>query len=81
MFEKFFNLTSLNGINGFSINNNGLGLSGAIALGSVVNTPGDMNGDGIGDVVTGTNLAPEVPAVFAILFLDKTVDFPPILVS
>jgi len=48
-FPSFFNLTNLNGTNGFVIN----GIDGGDASGTVVSNAGDINGDGIGDILIG----------------------------
>jgi hypothetical protein len=48
-FPALFNLTNLNGINGFSV----AGIAPNDLLGCVVNTAGDINGDGISDLVLG----------------------------
>ena len=48
-FAPFFNLTSLNGINGFTI----LAVAENGQLGISVSTAGDINGDGISDIVLG----------------------------
>ncbi|MEQ9115644.1 MAG: integrin alpha [Rickettsiales bacterium] len=48
-FSAKFDLSSLNGKNGFKIN----GLDGSIGIGSSVSGAGDFNGDGIDDVIIG----------------------------
>ena len=52
-FPAIFNLTTLNGTNGFVVP----GIARGEYLGSSVNTAGDINGDGIDDLVLG---APEI---------------------
>ena len=52
-FEATFDLSSLNGRNGFAINSIGL----ADSLGISVSGAGDINGDGIDDVIVGANRA------------------------
>lgn len=48
-FGSIFNLTNLNGTNGFTIS----GLAGVGYLGYSVSTAGDINGDGLSDLVLG----------------------------
>lgn len=48
-FPKFFILSQLNGTNGFAIN----GISLGDESGSSVSTAGDINGDGLADVLIG----------------------------
>ncbi len=51
-FQNPFDLTTLNGINGFAIE----GLNASDFLGWSVNTAGDVNGDGFADLVLGAPL-------------------------
>jgi hypothetical protein len=51
-FPPFFNLSTLNGTNGFVVN----GLDSRSRLGRSVNTAGDINGDGKADLVLGAPL-------------------------
>lgn len=48
-----FNMSTLNGLNGFTIN----GLNTGRSLGSCVNSAGDMNGDGYADLVIAAETA------------------------
>jgi hypothetical protein len=50
-FASFFNLNNLNGTNGFTV----LGVATGDVLGYSVSTAGDMNGDGISDLVLGSH--------------------------
>jgi Ca2+-binding RTX toxin-like protein len=50
-FQKTINLSDLNGTNGFSIS----GIAAGDQLGSSVNNAGDVNGDGIDDIIIGSN--------------------------
>ena len=52
-FPAIFNLTTLNGTNGFAVP----GVAAGGNLGSSVSTAGDMNGDGIADLVLGAHYA------------------------
>jgi Ca2+-binding RTX toxin-like protein len=49
MFEPTFNLSALNGSNGFAIN----GIAASDGSGSSVSSAGDVNGDGIDDLIIG----------------------------
>jgi Ca2+-binding RTX toxin-like protein len=49
MFEPTFNLSDLNGSNGFAIN----GIAGGDFSGSSVSSAGDVNGDGFDDLIIG----------------------------
>jgi len=51
MFGPTFNLSTLNGSNGFAIN----GIARGDASGSSVSSAGDVNGDGIDDMIIGAN--------------------------
>jgi hypothetical protein len=59
VFDASFNLSSLNGSNGFAINGNGTDL-----LGTSVSTAGDINGDGIDDLIIGAPGTGQSYAVF-----------------
>ena len=50
-FSPLFNLSTLNGINGFAIN----GINIEDNLGSSVSSAGDVNGDGITDIIVGAS--------------------------
>jgi Ca2+-binding RTX toxin-like protein len=52
-FAPSLDLSSLNGINGFAIN----GIAGVDQSGRSVSSAGDVNGDGIDDLIVGANLA------------------------
>ena len=52
-FGAVFELSSLNGLNGFKIN----GAGGNDYSGSVISDAGDLNGDGFGDIIVGANKA------------------------
>ena len=49
MFGPTFNLSTLNGSNGFAIN----GTAASDSSGSSVSSAGDVNGDGIDDLIIG----------------------------
>jgi len=53
MFEPTFNLSALNGSNGFAIN----GIAAGDGSGSSVSSAGDVNGDGIDDLIIGARTA------------------------
>jgi len=53
MFEPTFNLSALNGSNGFAIN----GIAAGDRSGSSVSSAGDVNGDGIDDLIIGARTA------------------------
>ncbi|MEG4279081.1 cadherin-like domain-containing protein [Microcoleus sp. MON1_C1] len=53
MFEPTFNLSELNGSNGFAIN----GIAADDRSGSSVSNAGDVNGDGFDDLIIGADLA------------------------
>src|SRR4028119_2228578 len=53
MFGPTFNLSTLNGSNGFAIN----GIAAADFSGSSVSSAGDVNGDGIDDLIIGARFA------------------------
>ena len=52
-FETMLNLTNLNGANGFKIN----GISGGDQAGRSLNRAGDINSDGVDDLIIGAHLA------------------------
>ena len=60
-FPAFFNLTSLNGTNGFTVP----GTPGSL-LGCAVSTAGDINGDGLSDLILGAYDAPNGGAGYVI---------------
>src|SRR4028119_1835166 len=53
MFEPTFNLSTLNGSNGFAIN----GIADGDQSGSSVSSAGDVNGDGFDDLIIGARYA------------------------
>jgi Ca2+-binding RTX toxin-like protein len=53
MFEPTFNLSALNGSNGFAIN----GIAAGDGSGSSVSSAGDVNGDGFDDLIIGARTA------------------------
>ncbi|MEH2120754.1 beta strand repeat-containing protein [Nostoc sp.] len=53
-FNSQFNLSTLNGTNGFAINSI---IDGSVGLGNSVSSAGDINGDGIGDLIIGAPYA------------------------
>src|SRR4028118_1080139 len=53
MFEPTFNLSTLNGSNGFAIN----GIAANDFSGRSVSSAGDVNGDGFDDLIIGAHLA------------------------
>jgi hypothetical protein len=53
MANSIFNLSNLNGLNGFIIN----GIAAGDASGSSVSNAGDINNDGIDDLIIGANNA------------------------
>ncbi|MEH2286985.1 hypothetical protein [Nostoc sp.] len=52
-FATQFNLSTVNGTNGFTIN----GINSVDSLGNSVSSAGDINGDGIGDLIIGAPFA------------------------
>jgi hypothetical protein len=63
-----FDLASLNGINGFVLN--GSSVVGAVS--SAVSSAGDVNGDGIGDILVGAPLGNSFPGVTYVVFGSKS---------
>ncbi|AFY40222.1 RHS repeat-associated core domain protein [[Leptolyngbya] sp. PCC 7376] len=59
-FESSFSLSTLNGINGFTVD----GLSQSSRTGMVVSEAGDINGDGINDLIIGAAGIDETYVVF-----------------
>ncbi|MEH2015381.1 beta strand repeat-containing protein [Nostoc sp.] len=59
-FNSQFNLSTLNGTNGFAINSI---IDGSVGLGNSVSSAGDINGDGIDDLIIGAPYAS--PNVFS----------------
>ncbi|WP_375470317.1 hypothetical protein [uncultured Nostoc sp.] len=53
-FNSQFNLSTLNGTNGFAINSI---IDGSVGLGNSVSSAGDINGDGIDDLIIGAPYA------------------------
>jgi hypothetical protein len=67
-FPPVFDLTSLNGNNGFAIN----GIEIGDGVGHSVSEAGDVNGDGIADIIIGAPGEPNVPGVSYVLFGSKS---------
>jgi hypothetical protein len=63
-FGSVFNLTNLNGMNGFTVS----GIASGDSLGGSVSTAGDVNGDGIDDLVLGAYAANAYAGVAYVIF-------------
>jgi FG-GAP repeat len=68
-FPASFDLTTLNGANGFIVN----GISSGDGLGELVSTAGDMNGDGKDDLVVAAPRASYYAGVNYVIFQFNTV--------
>ncbi len=66
-FPAFFNLTDLNGSNGFVTN----GINSQDQSGVSVSGAGDINGDGIADIIIGANLANSNTGASYVIFGSK----------
>src|SRR5665648_263536 len=67
-FPAVFNLTMLDGQNGFSIP----GIAAGGALGSSVSTAGDVNGDGLTDLIVGASYVASYQGASYVLFGNRT---------